>query len=191
MRVDLRRVETFLPHERLGPMGRTFALTANAEQVNVVANDMSDVDCRRLVRETPPGRYARPGSASAPPSFTAFRRPRNIPPRSRRPCRRSAAGSPRPRPHYAHSRHDPHQAPAPIFNRLSRVPRQEHRRCPQRLRNRDRHQPDRPRPRHHHTFAPPPARRVRSTRTSPSPAVTTSVASSSDISSSIWISVLM
>ena len=51
MGVDLRRVEALLPHEGLGTVRRALAFAANAKQIDVVANDMGDIDRRRLMRE--------------------------------------------------------------------------------------------------------------------------------------------
>src|ERR1700749_1768847 len=51
MRMDHLRVEAFLSHERSSSMRRTFAFTANAEDVNVVANKPGQVDLRRFCWE--------------------------------------------------------------------------------------------------------------------------------------------
>src|SRR5713226_3774184 len=49
--VNLGRIEALLRHERLGAMRGALAFAANAEHVDVVADEMGDIDFSRLAWE--------------------------------------------------------------------------------------------------------------------------------------------
>src|SRR5215831_5856027 len=48
--MNLRRVEPFLSHERLGPMSRTLALTPDAVNIDVVVYNMREIHWHFFVR---------------------------------------------------------------------------------------------------------------------------------------------
>src|SRR6185437_16154899 len=49
--MDFRRIEALLLHEGFGAVGRTLSFTTDAVNINVVADDVSDVDRNFLMRK--------------------------------------------------------------------------------------------------------------------------------------------